>query len=895
MCVSRTPRLILFGLLLGAIGLGAFGASKSHASVSNASNPAQSISESPGPAPSMVDLQQTAPARPAAPGPAGTPVPVAPPLQPSTKVFPPIPRQNQDPKLASQLAELRDANAYAMLMGQPNGINLPAQLPDELKSLVQGNMMKINGAGQVQVYVKVAAADATLLETLVTAGVTVERVSDDLTLVQGWVSPNALSALAAVAAVESVRLPDYGFVQTGSVTTEGDAIIRADLVRSTFGVTGAGVKVGVISDGVGGLSASQASGDLGAVDTTTCNSVGGDPTASGAEATAMLEIVHDIAPDAQLYFGHFESATSGTDLDFNAAVTCLAAHTDVVIDDISWFNDGHYDGTSTVSTSTSNHLNLAGNPIRLYSTSVGNYSLEHYRDTFVDTNDGYHDHKFQATAGNTIDWYGWGPLNNDAIYLFNGERVDIYLQWSDTWGTHPNDYDLGLWSFNAGAFVAWSTTGDTTSGNPIESIDYPNTGADGQFGIVIRKVNGSARTFDMYVLGAAAFDSISGPHMNYYTPSRSVPNQADASNGVISVGAIDQADPGHDTIEYFSSLGPTIDNRTKPDITAIDGVTVTGDGGFGSPFYGTSAASPHVGAVAALLLQCRPDLKSGGGVAAATARTNLKNYILNSAVDLGTAGVDNTYGSGRLDAYAAAVAAGCAAPTATPTSTRTATPTPTSTRTPTPTSSPTPAVPKISIESAPVLQGGTVTVRVETENVPAPGLGNYAVDVSYDGSVVYAASCLSNPSGVMDSANCDVATDRGSNIIHLTGSRTSTGATGTVPLGDVTFNATGSVGSISALNSNIGAATFQDTSNQDIPMTAQNGSIRISVRGDISGDGGVSMVDAMRVAQCVVGIVDCTSAEATMGDVNCSGGMSMVDAMLIAQYVVGLIQSLPCS
>jgi len=52
----------------------------------------------------------------------------------------------------------------------------------------------------------------------------------------------------------------------------------------------------------------------------------------------MLEIVHDLAPGAELWFGNFIQGSSGlgTSLDFNAAVNCLAANTDVVVDDIGW-------------------------------------------------------------------------------------------------------------------------------------------------------------------------------------------------------------------------------------------------------------------------------------------------------------------------------------------------------------------------------------------------------------------------------------------------------------------------------------------------------------------------------------------------------------------------------
>src|SRR5207247_10757873 len=112
------------------------------------------------------------------------------------------------------------------------------------------------------------------------------------------------------------------------------------------------------------------------------------------------------------------------------------------------------------------------------------------------------------------------------------------------------------------------------------------------------------------------------PHCT--TAPRSVPAQADAGGSpasVISVGAVCSAsaaaaasfsssvpdesclDTSNRTAEFFSSRGPTLDGRIKPDITAVDGVSVTGAGGFGTTFFGTSAGSPHLGGVAALVWQ----------------------------------------------------------------------------------------------------------------------------------------------------------------------------------------------------------------------------------------------------------------------------------------------------
>ncbi|GAI51543.1 unnamed protein product, partial [marine sediment metagenome] len=95
--------------------------------------------------------------------------------------------------------------------------------------------------------------------------------------------------------VSSVGLPDYGITNTGSVTSEGDSVLLAAQARTAFGVDGSGVKVGVISNGVEHWSISEASGDL-------PSSVDVLKTGSGDEGTAMLEIIHDLAPGASLAF-----------------------------------------------------------------------------------------------------------------------------------------------------------------------------------------------------------------------------------------------------------------------------------------------------------------------------------------------------------------------------------------------------------------------------------------------------------------------------------------------------------------------------------------------------------------------------------------------------------------
>src|ERR1043166_123676 len=83
----------------------------------------------------------------------------------------------------------------------------------------------------------------------------------------------------------------------GSKTSEGGLTHRAFDARMAFGVNGAGIRIGVLSDGARNLAASQALGDLPSDVTVLPGQVGG-----GDEGTAMMEIVDDLAPGAKLYF-----------------------------------------------------------------------------------------------------------------------------------------------------------------------------------------------------------------------------------------------------------------------------------------------------------------------------------------------------------------------------------------------------------------------------------------------------------------------------------------------------------------------------------------------------------------------------------------------------------------
>ena len=97
----------------------------------------------------------------------------------------------------------------------------------------------------------------------------------------------------------------------------------------------------------------------------------------------------------------------------------------------------------------------------------------------------------------------------------------------------------------------------------------------------------------------------------YSVPSSSILDPG-ASTSVFTAGAICFQ---NDSLEPYSSQGPTIDGRIKPDIAGQDAVTSGVYGPFStcgsSGFTGTSAASPHTAGAAALVKQVNPSLTRG--------------------------------------------------------------------------------------------------------------------------------------------------------------------------------------------------------------------------------------------------------------------------------------------
>src|SRR6266540_2172318 len=116
----------------------------------------------------------------------------------------------------------------------------------------------------------------------------------------------------------------------GPVNSQGDTTHRAGEARLFFGLTGAGVTIGVLSNGVASLAAEQANGELGPV------TVLPGQAGTGNEGTAMLEIVHDLAPGAQLFFA--TAFTSQASFAQNV-LDLRTAGCDIIVDDVGYYRE----------------------------------------------------------------------------------------------------------------------------------------------------------------------------------------------------------------------------------------------------------------------------------------------------------------------------------------------------------------------------------------------------------------------------------------------------------------------------------------------------------------------------------------------------------------------------
>ncbi|MCL6257633.1 S8 family serine peptidase [Aquiflexum sp. TKW24L] len=493
--------------------------------------------------------------------------------------------------------------------------------------------------------------------------------------------------------IQYVRPAFPPITNVGITTTQGDKVMRSDLVKIGYthsegdqAINGTGIKVGVLSDsyatrtdgGVNPLPLDIANGDLPA-ELFFFKELPSRYGRGTDEGRAMLQIIHDVAPGAELGF-RTGVVTAG---DFAQGILDLAeAKSNVIVDDITYITEPFFkDGRVAKAV---NEVTAKGVS---YFTSAGNFGSKSFEGTFnpvtdefiaLPLNDGEWErgrvHEF--SSGNTTQSMNVFPSQSGpAVYM-------VVLQWDDplySINSQGSLYDLDIYLKDYKGVPLFGFNRNNTNGDPIEVLSFTVSEATTLELVIARECE-----------ACSDIDSNKGIKFKYVVFRGELdpndPNRIEASTivghanaeGAMTVGAVlysntsafgfNPVPPGTlpFTVATFSSRGGTTtenEKRNKPDFTAPNGVNTTVD--LGAPdfegdkipnFFGTSAAAPHAAAVAALIQQARlkyypnttpNDWESPKEV---NLPKDIRKLMKNSAEDMHESGFDFKSGTGLVRA-----------------------------------------------------------------------------------------------------------------------------------------------------------------------------------------------------------------------------------------------------
>jgi hypothetical protein len=477
------------------------------------------------------------------------------------------------------------------------------------------------------------------------------------------VQPGDLKAVAAksrVVSVTPIRAPILyaANCEGGSVSSEGVTQLRANLAREQFGVAGAGVTVGVLSDSYdeateaadeSGPIATKAAADIVSADLPGAeNECAGQATAANViedfasstatdEGRAMLQIVHDVAPQASLAFA---TAFAG-EKAFAENIEKLAkpvgeggAGAQIIVDDVAYLEEPFFqDGPVAAAV---NRVTEAG---ALYFSAAGNDNLF---DPEGDEIASWEAPEFRDSGGCPSAVNSLPGLSGKSCLDFNpgaatdrtfgikvepGAALSVDLQWAEPWGGVGTDLDAFLLNAN-GELVTRSTEDNLSTQEPGEIVQWTNESASEKtMQLAVSRFSGGSPR-----LKFALMENGSGVSATEYPRSGggdvvgpTVFGHAGAASALAVAAApfFDNSEP-----EEYSSRGPvthyfgpvegpgpasdlpTPETISKPDLTATDCGATTffahRYNGVTWRFCGTSAAAPHAAGVAALMEGIEP-------------------------------------------------------------------------------------------------------------------------------------------------------------------------------------------------------------------------------------------------------------------------------------------------
>ncbi len=543
----------------------------------------------------------------------------------------------------------------------------------------------------IQVHITLSSTSDDAVSQLEAAGLQVEYVSNRRPVAQGWISLSKLESLAELKIVHEIRLPSYAIpTGSGQVTTEGEYLGGLPYIRRRTPrgetepvlVDGSGVTVAVISTSLfrlpflpaqpcGPLQVHVASnrgedgaflfdpsdlpspencsdsvptfGQYGSIRVSPVNldahvlddsQFNADTPVPYPEGSAMLEVIHDLAPKAELRYGQ-GLTTLGLEANRQFLVESLQPKPDVVVENVVFVGEGRYDGSSAPSrqaTEYARERNIhyfvsVGGVTPQGSTSVveaGRFPLQisdHFRGDPRNNRSRVHSWSQGVTENRDEGLNVTGDADNP---------IDVTLVWDDEWDDADPvatfDFDMYLVprsTLSISQAVAASVRVQNGDGsNPIERVVFFPQPSTPPLSLVIVREDGTENSRTLFTL---VIESGTVEEPEYLT--HGVPlNNSDALAPVVSVGEVDitqdfqlsrwaipGATPGNPNVDRFFKW---FESQDAPTVVSYSGVRTRTTDFFPPPvledlppgFSGPSASAAHVAGFAALLRHRFPEM-----------------------------------------------------------------------------------------------------------------------------------------------------------------------------------------------------------------------------------------------------------------------------------------------
>lgn len=416
-----------------------------------------------------------------------------------------------------------------------------------------------------------------------------------------WTQLANLSQVVSIKVLQQPALDALPLAQT-SAPNQGVGVIAADQWQKA-GFSGQNVRVGIIDGGFSGYQKYLGSA-LPSQVTFKSFLYGGSPEGSEEHGVAVAEIIHSVAPSAQLFLAPIQD-----EIGFANAVDYLIAnHVQIIQASLGWGGLWPGDGTGLMD----QKLDQARQQGILPVISAGNYGQSHFMTTLKIDGNGY----AQFEAGQNL--LKITPETNS---------VWVALRWNESWSNPKTNLDLYI--LNSANQVVGSSRNVQGNGSPKPPSELvPFTATPGQTYYVQVKLVGDAPSAPLQ-FHIFAYDCL----VDNSTAVQSLATPGDAA-GALTVGATNWKD---DALEAYSSEGPTQDQakRLKPELMAPSEV---GSVVYGASFGGTSASAPQVSGAAAVLWSADTNLKAD----------QVARYLEANAKPLENGGLSQTTGYGRV-------------------------------------------------------------------------------------------------------------------------------------------------------------------------------------------------------------------------------------------------------